>query len=491
MWYLNQLAGEFLLSRVDFVSERKLAGCGRVALSIFLMLCFSVGRNGATEPTVTDPALVDMGRRTEELQQLRFGMFICWSFSTFSGMEWTRDIESVDFFQASGCDTDQWCRTAKESGMGYILFLTKHHDGFCLWDTQTTDRKVTESPLGIDVLAQLRESCDKYGIKLALYFSEGEWRWPGPRQQNGGGLKPEMKKSQLKELLTQYGPIQYIWFDHAIGTGGLPHDETTAWCKQLQPECFIGFNHGDQASADIRLGERGRPGPLDDQTAAGPHMRDAPGSKYRLAEFTYPIQPSRPKGAKWFYSHPDNDDVCLSAEKIYADYLGAEKYGNIYSLDIGPMPDGQLRPIDVATLLKVGQYVRGEIKPPPLPISQGQSSSASSVWQLNQNYGPRAAFDGDPSTRWGAEEDSRSGWLAVDLGQPITIDHAVIDEGDWDRVRRFELQFLQHDQWKTVSGGTTLGPNKELKFEPVQSQHFRLNILEAKDVPTIHEFTLW
>ena len=72
-------------------------------------------------------------------------MFICWSFSTFSGKEWTPGVTDVNFFKATGCDTDQWARTAKEAGMGYILFLTKHHDGFCLWDTQTTDRKVTKS----------------------------------------------------------------------------------------------------------------------------------------------------------------------------------------------------------------------------------------------------------------------------------------------------------------------------------------------------------
>jgi alpha-L-fucosidase len=339
--------------------------------SILLILCGLLGRHANAEPIESELAKVDMDQRTEELQQLRFGMFVCWSFSTFSGKEWTRGIESVDSFKATGCDTDQWCRTAREAGMGYVLFLTKHHDGFCLWDTKTTDRKVSESPLGINVLAHLRKSCDKYGIKLALYFSEGEWRWPGPRQKNGGGLNPKMKKDQLKELLTQYGPIEYIWFDHAVGTGGLSHDETTAWCKQFQPGCFIGFNHGDQASADIRLGEMGRPGPLDDQSAAGPHMDSDFSAAYRLAEFTYPIQPSRPKGAKWFYSHPDNEDVCLSAEKIYADYQGAKKHGNIFSLDVGPMPNGRLRPIDVKTLQKVGRYIRREMQLPPAP-SQSQ-----------------------------------------------------------------------------------------------------------------------
>ncbi len=73
-----------------------------------------------------------------------------------------------------------------------------------------------------------------------------------------GGSNPELKKSQLRELLTQYGPIEFIWFDHAIGDGGLGHAETAAFVKSLQPDCFVGYNHGDQTGADIRLGERGR-----------------------------------------------------------------------------------------------------------------------------------------------------------------------------------------------------------------------------------------
>ncbi len=307
-------------------------------------------------------APVDMQQRTKELQNLKWGMFICWSFSTFSFKEWTPGITDISFFRATSVDTDQWARTAKEAEMGYILFLTKHHDGFCLWDTKTTDRKVTKAPLGRDVLAELKKSCDKYGIKLALYFSEGDWTWEGSVQGKKSGPNPEMKKAQLKELLTQYGPIEYIWFDHAVGDGGLSHEETIAWCKALQPGCFIGFNHGEQAGADIRLGEMGKPGPLNDHTAAGPHMRNAPSENYQLAEFTYPIQPRQPKGAMWFYSHPDNEGVCHSAAKLYRDYLGAVQYGNVFALDAGPDYAGRLRDIDVQTLRQVGAWIRN---PPP------------------------------------------------------------------------------------------------------------------------------
>jgi alpha-L-fucosidase len=315
---------------------------------------------------------VDMAKRADELKNLHWGMFICWSFSTFSGREWTPGVKDISFFRATGVDTDQWARTAKEAGMGYILFLTKHHDGFCLWDTKTTDRKVTNAPLGRDVLAELKKSCDKYDIKLALYFSEGEWRQPGglddpntpgPKKPNQGGSNAELKKAQLKELLTQYGSIEYIWFDHAVGTGGIEHGETVKWCQSFQPGCFVGFNHG-QVAGNIRLGEMGRPGPVDAKTGIGTDQGSANYRGYQLAEFTYPILPKHKGGAMWFYSLPEHDKLCLPAAKIYSDYLGAVKYGNIFSLDIGPDYNGKLRDIDVQTLRKVGEMIRTKAPEP-------------------------------------------------------------------------------------------------------------------------------
>jgi len=340
----------------------------RVLLTV--VMCATLASSVFSDTTVY------MTRRAEELKNLRFGMFICWSFSTFSGKEWTPGIEDVSFFKPSGCDTDQWAATAKDADMGYILFLTKHHDGFCLWDTATTNRKVTRSPIGRDVLAELRRSCDKYGIKLAYYFSEGDWTWPGAVDGKSqlGGSNPEMKKAQLRELLTMYGPIEYIWFDHAVGDGGLSHDETIKFVKSLQPGCFVGFNHGDQEGADIRLGEMGHPGPLNDHTAAGPFMKDTPAKSYLLAEFTYPILPKHKGGAMWFYSLPRHDNLCRSAESIYRDYLGAARYGNIFSLDVGPGYDGRLREIDVKTLCQVGAMIRAKAPEPPdcAPQSPGK-----------------------------------------------------------------------------------------------------------------------
>ena len=332
---------------------------------IFICAILLTGFVKKADPDYTKK--IDDKVRAEQIKEMKFGMFICWSFSTFYGKEWTPTLDKdATYFKAKDCDTDQWCKVAKDAGMGYILFLTKHHDGFCLWDTKTTDKKVTNSPLGIDVLAKLRKSCDKYGIKLALYFSEGDWNFPGAEDGKWmkGGINPEMKKAQLKELCTRYGPIEFFWMDNAVGDGGLNHKETVKFIDQFQPNCFVGFNTGETAGR-LNIRERGTPGPIGDKSTvwSAEHLKDNY-ENFLVAEFTYPLLPKHVGGADWFYSLPEHDQLCLPAGKIYQDYLGAVKFGNIFSLDIGPDYEGRIRDIDVKTLKQIGRYIKGKDKFP-------------------------------------------------------------------------------------------------------------------------------
>ena len=166
-----------------------------------------------------------------------------------------------------------------------------------------------------------------------------------------------MKKAQLKELCTQYGPIEFFWIDHAVGDGGLSHKETVEWVHQFQPNCFIGFNTGETAGR-LNLRERGRPGPIGDKSTVlhEGHLKSSY-KNFLVAEFTYPILPEHEGGADWFYSLPEHDNLCKPAEELYEDYLGAVKYGNIFSINVGPDYEGRIRDIDVKTLQKVGDYI--------------------------------------------------------------------------------------------------------------------------------------
>src|SRR5665648_126930 len=107
----------------------------RATILIFICAFMLTGFVKKREPGYANK--IDDKVRAEQIKEMKFGMFICWSFSTFSGKEWTTTTDKdASFFKATGCDTDQWCKVAKDAGMNYILFLTKHHDGFCLWDTE-------------------------------------------------------------------------------------------------------------------------------------------------------------------------------------------------------------------------------------------------------------------------------------------------------------------------------------------------------------------
>jgi hypothetical protein len=118
--------------------------------------------------------------------------------------------------------------------------------------------------------------------------------------------------------------------------------------------------------------------------------------------------------------------------------------------------------------------------PPPVPVSQGQSATASSVWH-NPGYEPARAFDGDASTRWSADTGQGRGWPEVDLGKPITVARIVIQEASYPQTARFAVEAQSADgAWAAIAEGTTIGAFKELKVTPVTAQKFRLHIFESK-----------
>ena len=171
-------------------------------------------------------------------------------------------------------------------------------------------------------------------------------------------MNPEMKKAQLKELLTNYGPIEFWWMDHAVGTGGLHHEETVEWMHQFQPNTFVGFNHGETAGR-ISLRELGKPGKIGDAAALPSTTRMESRSTTTTWLPNSPTPSFRRTRAEPCGSIPcpKHDNLCHPAEKIYNDYLGAVKYGNIFSINIGPNYEGRLRDIDVKTLRKVGEMI--------------------------------------------------------------------------------------------------------------------------------------
>ena len=196
----------------------------------------------AAAPPPFPPAQAEAIKRW---QDMRFGMFIHWGPVSLTGEEigWSRAVQTpievydnlYRRFNPTKFDADQWVSVAKAAGMKYIVLTTKHHDGFCLWDTKQTDYNIMHSPLARDVMRELADACKRQGIGFGTYYSVTDWHHPAhPLGSPGGQTEkphPDLEaysrylQNQLRELLTGYGPLTTVWFDfpqsfdaHAVRT---------------------------------------------------------------------------------------------------------------------------------------------------------------------------------------------------------------------------------------------------------------------------------
>jgi alpha-L-fucosidase len=135
----------------------------------------------------------------------------------------------------------------------------------------------------------------------------------------------------------------------------------------------------------------------------------------------------------------------------------------------------------------------GEISPLGMlssSLAYSKKVKASNVYQNMRQYSADKAVDDDPATRWATNTGTEQAWLEVDLSKSLTFNRAMVSEA-FDRVQKFELQYKDGGQWRTITEGKIIGKKLNLKFSPVTARHVRLNILKASDGPTIWEFQLF
>lgn len=221
--------------------------------------------------------------------QDRYGLFIHWGiYSPLADGEWVmkhRLIGDPQYqklasqFNPTQFNADAWVKMAKDAGMKYITITSKHHDGFCLWDSKVTKYDVVDAtPYGKDIIKQLADACAKHGVKLGLYYSLLDWHHPdyymrgdhGPLKFMGAKKDGDFSKyvdymcAQLTELLTNYGPINCIWFDgeweSLEANWNFPKIYETI--HKAQPGCLIGNNHhrNVRPGEDFQMFEKDLPG---------------------------------------------------------------------------------------------------------------------------------------------------------------------------------------------------------------------------------------
>lgn len=205
----------------------------------------------------------------------RFGMFI--HFGIYSQAGWHEQhqlrlnvpkdeyVKLKDTFNPSGFDADKIVKFAKDSGAQYICFTTKHHDGFCMWDTKYTDYNVMNTPYGKDILKEISDACGKYNMKLELYYSVPDWHYkhsvndgsqyhrlkkPNPGDEPNEDLYIEYIKKQMGELCTNYGKIYSIFWDIPPSRRDKSLNE---FVRSLQPHILFndrGYDKGDYSTPE-------------------------------------------------------------------------------------------------------------------------------------------------------------------------------------------------------------------------------------------------
>lgn len=304
----------------------------------------------------------------------RFGMFLHFGVNIFGNVEWSDDGIAALSYQPTAIDADQWVRTAWQAGMNYVVVITKHHDGFCLWDTHTTDYSVRCSGNTTDVVAALAAACKKYGLALGLYYSSWDRSEPSYTRDFAGEYIPYMQ-AQLTELMDgRYGPIAELWLDGGWDKARSQWrlEELYDLVKRLQPECQIGINH--------TVG-------VDTDTAGGPDERYLPvrcrnGDPLRMFPCDFRLwdpHPCRPDDAKlytfggetyylpfemtvcsregfsWFYSNIYEQNPLLDTEQVVHQCRDAWQAGNPVVINLPPDVRGRLVQADVEHLLEIAR----------------------------------------------------------------------------------------------------------------------------------------
>jgi alpha-L-fucosidase len=214
------------------------------------------------ESSASEP--VKLAARMDWWRDARFGMFIHWDMSSVAGTEisWSRlGPKPLDGSWGSPAGTGgdsiydnlykqfnpvnfnakEWVRIAKDAGMKYMVFTTKHHGGFAMWDTKFTDYSIMSSPFKRDVVKELSEACHDAGLKFGIYYSPRDWYNPN-YGVGDNSIYEAFMTGQLTELLTNYGAIDVVWFD-SFGTGSSIDywhaDKVLALVRNLQPQTII------------------------------------------------------------------------------------------------------------------------------------------------------------------------------------------------------------------------------------------------------------
>lgn len=428
--------------------------------------------------------------RTEliaEWESWRYGMFIHYGMSTFTGREIDPGDAPSTTYAPTALDVRQWVRTAREAGMKYAVLTAKHVAGHCLWDTAADEYDVATATERTDVVAEFVAACAAEGIAPGLYYCvldghhEGGVKW----QEAVGPDYFALIVTQLTELHERYPGIREQWIDIPGKLSPEQRRELYELVKELSPDCLVIMNQGFRDA--VTVPDYGWPTDLLNGERTVPPAPHEPHKVYAGRNWYLPMEVCETIGANWFWQPDDPPRPVRALWQLYQRSVGR---GANLLLNVPPDRTGRIPQEHVEALLALKRLIDDPPATDAEPVSQGAMATASNVFQNQAQWDPKLAVDGDWNSRWATDHGLTAGWLELDLGAPKTFAGALISEG-WDRARRWELQVRRGEAWVTVASGERIGRELELRFAPVTAQQVRLMIHESTNGPTIWELQLY
>ena len=459
-----------------------------------LILCFSL--------LSSLPALMVNAQNREaaklplhQLQQqfvdLRFGMFIHFNIATYANQDWPDPNFSPALFNPAKLDCNQWAEAAKSANMSYGCLTTKHHSGFCIWDTKTTNYNVMHSPFKRDIVKEFVKAFRAKGLKVMLYYSILDTH----HKLRPNEIEPkhiEMVKQQITELLTNYGPLEALIIDgwdapwSRISYDDIPFEQIYRLVKSIQPNCLLMDLNGSKYPAeglyytDIKTYEMGAGQRVSKETNKMPALACLPINSAWFWKTDFPTSPVK-------------DPSKLVNETI----VPLNNASCNFILNVAPNRDGLIDNNALAALKQIGTLWKNEGPVAPIadtgePIiahNLAKKQPANSSWSDDMNI---MDFANDDSfrTSWESNPDVKSPWYEIDFKHATTFNAIVIAESEAN-INHYRLEYQQNGAWKPLFNGENIKKIKVHRFAKVTATKVRMSDIQSAKTASIAEFGVY
>lgn len=417
-----------------------------------------------------------------EWQQMELTAFLHFGINTFTGREWGDGKENPALFNPTDFDAEQWVRSLKEAGFKMAILTAKHHDGFCLWPTKATGHSVAASPWKDgkgDVVRELRDACNKYGIKFGVYLS------PWDRNASCYGDSPKYNEffiEQLTELLTNYGEVHEVWFDGANGEGPNGKKQEYDWTailstiRRLQPRAvtaimgddvrWVGNERGlgretEWSATVLTPGTYARCEEQNKALGVKATSKDLGGRDMLVNAkelFWYPSEVDVSIRPGWFY-HQQEDNQVKSLKHLTDIYFKSVGYNSVLLLNIPPDQRGRISDADVNRLKEFADYRK-------------------EIFADNRVKGGLKAWTARPG-------DTRVYQLKPKSEINVVMLREDISKGQ--RMEAFTVEALTADGWKEIAKGTTVGYKRLIRIPAVEARQLRVKVDACRLAANISE----